>query len=54
MRLDTPIDYDSFQCMRPICLPTQDTVFPDFLDCVVAGWGVTQAAYDGKKHVRFN
>jgi len=42
IRLSTPLTYDDF--VQPICLPS--TPVPTGTNCIVAGWGRTDGAYD--------
>ncbi|KAK7094269.1 hypothetical protein V1264_007913 [Littorina saxatilis] len=46
VQLDTPIDLNKYRCITPLCLPSDDQTFPAGIDCVVAGWGVTEPEYD--------
>ena len=47
LELETPVDFDQFPHIRPVCLPDTEDLQLDLTerDGVVAGWGVTEVEY---------
>ena len=47
LELETPVDFDQFPHIRPVCLPDTEDLQLDLTerDGVVAGWGVTEVDY---------